>query len=126
MMKKIMLFATIATGLIFNACNHSDQSEVELLTGQLALEGICKNYVLTIESGSFNENLVEKSWKHPDSGVIYTHAFTMKNVCDLPASIKEGDLFKFTINKDEKSSDCVVCKAYSPTPMKGLYISIKE
>ena len=64
--------------------------------------------------------------KHPDSGVIYTHAFTMKNVCDLPASIKEGDLFKFTINKDEKPSDCVVCKAYSPTPMKGLYISIKE
>jgi hypothetical protein len=125
-MKKIMLFATIATGLIFNACDHSDQPEVEVLTGKLALEGICKNYVLTIESGSFNENLVEKSWEHPDSGVIYTHAFTMKNVCDLPASIKEGDRFKFTINKGEKPSDCVICKAYSPTPMKGLYISIKK
>jgi hypothetical protein len=125
-MKKIILITIIITGLVFNACDQSDQSEVEILTGKLALEGICKNYVFTIESGTFNEDLVEKAWEHPDSGVIYTNAFTMKNVCDFPASIKEGNSFKFTINKNEKPSDCIVCKAYSPTPMKGLYISVRE
>jgi len=94
--------------------------------GKLAVQGICMNYVITVE-GEVPENwyekgFVAKSWVDPYEEIIYSNAFRLASICDFPDEIKEGDQFYFTLY--EKEQLCAQCLAYSPTPSETLSIKV--
>jgi len=112
---------TLFVVLIALSCTKETEENSQILTAKFALEGICLNNVFTIEKGSFDKNVVE-NWQHPETGIIYKNAFKLSDACKIPNKIKVGDQFKFKILSEITTSDCIVCKAFSPTPSKSLHI----
>ncbi len=119
-LKFLMIFVCTSQG-----CSESTSDDNNLLRGKFALEGICFNHVFTIEDGVFDMDLVS-DWTHPNTSEVYKNAFAIKNICDLPENLKEGDFFNFTVLKNRNASDCVVCLAYSPTPSNGLHVKFVD
>ena len=94
--------------------------------GKLAVQGICMNYVITVE-GEVPENwyekgFVAKSWVDPYQEITFSNAFRLGSICDFPSEIKEGDQFYFTLS--DKEQLCAQCLAYSPTPSETLSIKV--
>ena len=94
--------------------------------GKLAVQGICMNYVITIEEKVpeewYEQGFVAKTWVDPWEETTYNNAFKLRSICDFPNEIEEGDLFYFTISKEEQL--CAQCQAYSPTPTESLSIKV--
>jgi hypothetical protein len=94
--------------------------------GKLAVQGICMNYVITVEGEVpeewYEKGFVAKNWVDPYEEVTYSNAFRLGSICDFPDKIKEGDQFYFTLIKEEQI--CAQCLAYSPTPTETLSIKV--
>ena len=94
--------------------------------GKLAVQGICMNYVITVEGEVpeewYEKGFVAKNWVDPYEEVTYSNAFRLGSICDFPDKIKEGDQFYFTLIKEEQL--CAQCLAYSPTPTETLSIKV--
>ena len=70
-----------------------------------------------------NNNLSQKEWTDEFSKVKYENVFALESVCDFPDSIKEGDSFRFRIDR-EKENLCAVCLAYTAVPRKFVSITV--
>jgi hypothetical protein len=92
--------------------------------GKLAIQGICMNYVIQDIDNKLDSSMVVANWTHPTTGVLYKNAFALANPCDLPADIKEGDMFTFRLINTFSEPLCITCKAYSPVPDKRVYIAV--
>lgn len=94
--------------------------------GKLALQGICMNYVITVEGEVpedwYEKGFVAQSWVDPYEEITYPNAFRLGSICDFPNEIKEGDQFYFTLS--DKEQLCAQCLAYSPTPSETLSIKV--
>ena len=91
--------------------------------GRLEIKGMCMNYTIKILEGKIDESLVEKVWVNPQTGIRYENVFRLKNICDFPATINEGDEFYFSPSAPNKT-DCFTCAAYYPTPAKEVSIAV--
>ena len=100
--------------------------EGPVYVGKLAVQGICMNYVITVEGEVpeewYEQGFVAETWVDPSEEITYSNAFQLRSICDFPNEIEEGDLFYFTISKDEQL--CAQCLAYSPTPTESLSIKV--
>ncbi len=111
--------------LLLCACDNRPSYPPEICyKGRLSLKGLCGNYVFELIDGSIDSSKLEAEWKNPETGKIYKNAFAIIDPCVIPAEIKEGDTLSFKLNLNQIPSDCVTCKAFSPTPKKALPISI--
>lgn len=119
----IPLVAAI-TAVTFFACTATKNTGT-IYTGKLQVKALCMNYTLSVTEGTIDPSLVEASYTDETTKKTYTNAFGLGNPCNFPASIKEGDEFKFVIDTAGKK-DCAVCMAYYPTPGKKLSIRIIE
>ena len=93
--------------------------------GKLVLKGLCLNYTIEfISPKEDNLELIETNWNDDEfSGKLYNNVFRLGSICSFPSNIKEGDKFSFNIISTYQES-CIVCKAYSPTPKKTIYIEV--
>ena len=93
--------------------------------GILVLKGLCLNYAIEfLNPKDDNLELIETNWTDDEfSGKSYYNVFRLGSICSFPSNIKEGDKFSFNIISTYEDS-CIVCKAYSPTPKKTIYIEV--
>jgi len=100
--------------------------EGPIYLGTLAVQGICMNYVITVEGEVpedwYEKGFVAKTWVDPWEETTYNNAFQLRSICDFPNEIEEGDQFYFTISQEEQL--CAQCLAYSPTPTESLSIKV--
>jgi len=106
-----------------------DKEEETLLSGclkgKLEIKGVCMNYVISVQQGTYDPSLIEASWKDPITGNTYAKVFALGSLCDFPDTIKEGDEFYFNVvNKTD--DNCAVCLAYRPVPEKHLQIKVND
>ena len=120
-MKKLFSFLCIVL-VIASAyqCNNKTGSGKEgVLRGKLVIKEICSHYVVQVIEGQVADSLVSNGWKDDKRNQTYDKVFTVSNRCSFPAaSIKEGDVFEFTIDANPVPEDCAVCMAFYPTPEK--------
>lgn len=105
------------------SCNKDEMDQVESFSAKLVKQGICMNYVIQVNDIDFPQDLIEKEWTDEFSKVKYENVFALESVCDFPDSIKEGDSFRFRIDR-EKENLCAVCLAYTPVPRKSVSITV--
>jgi hypothetical protein len=88
------------------------------LTGRLVIDTACNQYAVQLLNGEIDPGHIEKTWKDPLTGNIYTNVFTVLNNCDSPFNgFSTGDLFKFSIdNSIMPSLSCLVCQFKIPLP----------
>lgn len=126
---KYYKLSLLLLGFVFISCDKcNDETEIayqEVYTARLANKGLCLHNTFTIESESFDFSLVA-NWTHPVTDVTYKNAFALKNLCELPETINEGDLFRFVLLEENTTPDCINCLAISPTPPKKLFIKFVE
>ena len=93
--------------------------------GKLVLKGLCLNYTIEFVNPMKEDlNLIELEWTEDElSGKSYKNVFRLGSICTFPVNINEGDKFNFNIISNYNES-CIVCKAYSPTPEKTIYIDV--
>jgi hypothetical protein len=106
------------------SCKKSNNTSVACFKGKLVSTGICMNYVIQITEGDIDKSLYEISWQNPVNNIIYQNVFGLASICTFPSTIKEGDEFYFTIQKNPLVQTCTQCQAYSPIPSKRLNIEI--
>ncbi|MCW1953585.1 MAG: hypothetical protein KIH80_005400 [Flavobacteriia bacterium] len=116
-------------GFVFISCDRSNEETYtiykEVFTARLVNKGLCLHDTFTIESENFDFSLVA-DWTHPVTDVTYKNAFALKNLCELPETINEGDVIKFILIDKDDTPDCINCLAISPTPPKKLFIKYVE
>lgn len=81
------------------------------------------NYTISMQSKNFDTAMIVSNWTDETTGKTYKNAFRLGSPCTLPASLKEGDEFYFTIDSTSVQN-CMVCMAYYPTPSKKLSIKV--
>ncbi len=124
-MKKIIFLSALTTLLLSNTdCSVKKASTVKY-KGKLEIAAICMNYTISIKEGTMNAADIVANWTDETTTKSYTNVFKLGNLCDFPASIKQGDEFYFTIDTT-KGKDCAVCMAYYPTPPKALSIKVVQ
>lgn len=100
--------------------------EGSVYLGKLAVQGICMNYVITVQGEVpeewYKQGFIAKTWFDPLEEITYNNAFRLGSICDFPNEIEEGDQFYFTLSKEEQL--CAQCLAYSPTPSESLSIKV--
>ena len=100
--------------------------EGSVYLGKLAVQGICMNYVITVQGVVpeewYEQGFIAKTWFDPLEEITYNNAFRLGSICDFPNEIEEGDQFYFTLSKEEQL--CAQCLAYSPTPSESLSIKV--
>lgn len=115
-------YALIITTIAI-ACTSSNHINNGCYKGRLEISAICSNYTIKLLEGNLPPGSVDAEWTDEQTGKRYTNVFSLSDPCVLPAGLKEGDEFYFTINKTD-TSDCVVCQAYYPTPPSKLNIKV--
>ena len=123
-MKQFIILSLIAT-LIVSASDCNKNKKETLLKGRVEITGICLNYTLKLIEGNIDTSLIVTKWTDENTGKIYTDVFALKNPCDFPDKLKEGDEFFFTIDSAE-AVPCVRCEAWYPTPPRSLNIKVVE
>ncbi|MHA4809635.1 hypothetical protein ACX0G9_16095 [Flavitalea flava] len=87
------------------------------LTGKLVIDATCSHFVVQLLQGSTDSTKVVDNWKNTANDSIYTHVFTVANVCNFGATgLVRGDIFTFEIDPEMPMEDCAVCLIYYPTP----------
>jgi hypothetical protein len=104
-------------------CNSKETGKV--YKGKLEIKAMCMNYTVRLVEGDMDTALIVKNWTDESSGKSYQNVFTPGNPCDLPASVKEGDEFYFTIDT-AAAKECIVCMAYYPKPPKSILIKVVD
>ena len=93
--------------------------------GKLMLVGLCGNAVVQVLDDRMNPSFSEKTWKDESTGIVYQNVMGNANYCSFPGDLKEGQEFYFRIDPPTSlPTDCVNCKALSPTPQTRQYIQI--
>ena len=68
------------------------------------------------------DTLGEDNWKDGSTeGNTFNNVFSVANKCDIPASMKTGDVLTFEIGEPSKH-DCIVCMMYDNPPKVKLGI----
>jgi hypothetical protein len=91
---------------------------------RLEKKGMCGQRVVTILEDEKSGLSYAQSWVDGSTGVIYVNVFSVKNGCDFPAGIKEGDTFSF-INVSGGKINCGQCEAYTPVPAEEMFIKVQ-
>ena len=66
------------------------------------------------------DSIGEDGWKDgSENSITYDNVFSVANKCDLPATIKTGDILTFNIGEPSKN-DCIVCMMYDAPPKVSL------
>jgi len=89
--------------------------------GVLVKSGICSQKVVEV-IGEKEGLRFEESWTDESSNKTYRNVFSVKNICDFPGDIKEGDTISFRKGKEVKQ--CAVCMAYTPVPETHVEIEV--
>lgn len=83
----------------------------------------CASTVIQVLDSAYY-NLGE-TWTMQGTSNTYEHVAVVSNKCELPSTLKEGDVFFFKIiNESEAKNDCVVCMMYDFPPSKGIYLKV--
>jgi hypothetical protein len=90
---------------------------------RMEIKGICRNYTFHLLEGTLDTTQIERNWKDETTGKIHKDVFGVSNPCHIPESMKESDIFYFSIDSSAPE-DCIVCEAYYPTPAKKIRIKI--
>lgn len=103
------------------------------IKGKLIRRSCASIVVQVLDAGT---DLGENGWSKDGADVngkmartnVYDHVFAVKNVCDFPASIKEGDEITFILisDKDIVHKDCAICMMYDNPPAANYAIRVKE
>lgn len=103
--------------IVIAACKSGKPPSVEnekCFTGKLMIKGICSQRVVSVQDDA-GRLAINPAWVHPDTGDTLRNVFSVENVCDFPATLDSGAVFKFRVI-EAKKSDCAVCQAYTPIP----------
>lgn len=104
-------------------CNVED--EIPPYKGKLAVAGMCGNYTIVLLEGNLPASAYESTWVDPQTGISYSKAFRLANICDFPSSVQEGDEFYFYI-ENRPNNQCANCLAFYPTPQRALAIRVHQ
>lgn len=118
-------FLLIPLLLIAASCGNQNKLANGCYKGRLEIKGICANYTIKLLEGSMARDALAETWTNESTGKSYTNVFSLENPCILPATLKEGDEFYFTISK-ENPEECATCLAYYPKPQQKLHIQVLE
>ena len=123
---KLFIFCTAAATLFLSAseCNKKKASAGKM-KARLEVAGICMNYTIGVIEGKVDTSLIASNWTDETTNKTYSNVFRLKNHCDFPDSIKQGNEFYFVIDSSSEKQ-CPVCLAYYPTPSKALAIKVVE
>jgi len=91
--------------------------------GRLEIKALCMNYTVKLLEGNIDTSKIVSNWTDETTNKPYTNVFALKNPCNFPATIKQGDEFYFMIDT-AAAAPCAVCMAYYPIPGKKLPIKI--
>src|SRR5437868_12144189 len=111
-LRSLLFFPIIAVTMTADKCNKK-KAMGEVYKGRLEIKAICKNYTIKLLDGKVDTSLIVSNWTDESTKTAYTNVFALKNPCNFPDSIKQGDEFYFVL--DSVSTDpCMVCMAYYP------------
>ncbi|MFT4093462.1 MAG: hypothetical protein QM640_07465 [Niabella sp.] len=122
-MKSLKITVILFAFILISCHPVSKSNSGSKLKARFEVKALCSNYTFSIIEGAIDTSMVEASWTNPQTNKTYKNAFGIKNPCDLPANLKEGDEFYFEID-NKQSKPCVACMAYYPTPAKKLNIKV--
>jgi hypothetical protein len=127
MVKFLSIFVSV---FLFMSCDKRQEvlqvvSDSTCYKGKLVLVGICGNAVVQVLDDRMPPSFYEATWKDESTGITYQKVMGNANYCTFPANLKENEEFYFRVNPPSTlPSDCVNCKALSPTPQTRQYIQI--
>lgn len=125
-MLKTILISGLAALMLTAQKNCSNKNLKEgCYKGRLEIKAICSNYTIKVLEGNMDTSKVAVNWTDENTSRSYTNVFALDNPCSFPDDLQQGDEFYFTI-KEQKDTDCMVCKAYYPVPPKRLSISVSK
>ncbi|MEN9549438.1 MAG: hypothetical protein RIR12_2029 [Bacteroidota bacterium] len=118
------LATLFATGVFLLANLHcASNKKDKVYKGRLAIAGLCMNYTIQLVEGEMNPALIDTAWTDESSGKKYNRVFALKNPCQFPSSIQEGQVFSFVLDTTAQPP-CARCRAFYPTPTKSVAITI--
>lgn len=117
------MYAAIPLVFILSIAAGKCKNKGSAYKGRLEIKGICMNYTIKLLEGKLDTSKYVAEWKNESTGNIHTNVFALSSVCSFPSTINEGDEFYFTIDSSYVSN-CAVCMAYYPKPLKSLAIKI--
>jgi hypothetical protein len=120
---KIFILAPLVfiLGVTTNKCKNKNETPV--YKGKLEVKGMCMNYTIKLLEGNIDTSKFVAEWKNEITGKTHSNVFALGSVCNFPSTINEGDEFYFTIDTTYVSN-CAVCLAYYPKPMKSIAIKV--
>ena len=121
-MLRLLIVIPIFFLLSAEKCNQK-KGDAPVYKGRLEIKAMCYNYTIKLLEGNIDTTKIVANWTNESTKKSYTNVFALKNPCNFPASIKEGDEFYFTID-DAPTAPCIVCMVYYPTPGRKLPIRI--
>jgi len=94
----LRLLLGISIFLLFSAekCNQKKDG-MPVYKARLEIKAMCYNYTIKLLEGDIDTSKIVGNWTNESTKKSYTNVFALKNPCNFPASIKEGD---------ETSSSC--------------------
>jgi hypothetical protein len=119
----VLLMLSIVTLSAFKCKKEAVVNKPSCYKGRLEVKGTCINYTIKLLEGNVISDKIEKNWKDPITGKEYTNVFRLENICNFPATLKEGDEFYFEL-ENNPSTECFRCLAFYPTPAKGMSIKV--
>jgi hypothetical protein len=79
---------------------------------------LCTYTIVEVQTPEFHQLGTE--WEQ------YKHVFTVGNPCDLPAGLKEGDIFKCYLLENPIIGQCASCRAFMETPSLSRNIKVVQ
>lgn len=125
---KLFILLSLMTTVIISASDCSNKKTATATTkykGKLEVAGMCMNYTIKLIEGNIDTSLIVANWHDEGANKDHSNVFRLKNPCDFPATIKEGDEFYFTIDSSSMKQ-CAVCMAFYPTPSKAIPIRVAQ
>ncbi|MGB8191575.1 MAG: hypothetical protein WCF67_06635 [Chitinophagaceae bacterium] len=118
------LFIALMIGSAYQ-CNNRATTGAQKLKGRLVIKEICAHYVIEVIEGNVDTSLVTNGWRDEKRNKTYNKVFTVSNRCSFPAdSLKEGDEFEFSFDKNPPPENCLVCMAYYEVPAKRNAVKV--
>ena len=125
---KLFILLSLMTTIVMSASDCNSKKTASATTkykGKLEVAGMCMNYTIKVVEGNIDTSLIVSNWHDEDANKHHTNVFRLKNPCDFPSTIKEGDEFYFTIDSSS-TKQCAVCMAFYPTPSKAIQIRVEQ
>ena len=95
----------------------------EVYKARLEVKAMCMNYTIKLLEGKIDSTKIVANWTDATTMTSYTNVFALKNPCNFPDSIKQGDEFYFVIDAPA-TEPCMVCMIYYPIPGRKLPIKV--